>query len=418
METEGSIKKRNKFYGKHPASKSIPGYSPFSVVAYDVLMKIFGYLSLSELLHGNTHPYYTCWRWFRILKNINQLILLWPIEKGSFEGFHRTSSFLKLTKFPPSQKTVTSLNWTYTQTEKTWTGKKNVTVEDRLFSLFVESYSPKIWQNMPLPTWEQTKKCGRCFEGTKANPVCGLEAALVRGNKAFSHVLNLMKENEPEKYRQLKFDGHILDRLAWGYDSYRSISVKFVDWFIHQPFCTVTPYGLGRLVEAKFPLEKIREYAELPIQTNWNEYDHKDQKLESLEEGRKLAYYEIYRAYQWRLYITEQNYGSINHDPVPLPYNSETVRGFCYFYRKCPLNKVRDVLQISQNGLISRPYSRAVWEFLNFIETILQHCSDVHPIEELHSWDWHITERPFRKFNRAEEDRKARLYWEKHFEDG
>ncbi len=412
METVGTIKKREKFYRNHPANKPISGYSPFSTIAYDSLMKIFSYLNLTDLIHGDNRLCYTCWRWFRILKNINQLVLLWPIENGTFDGYFRTSKILKLTKFPPTLKTVSSLNWTFTNSHREWNGKTTTVHENRLFELFSESYSVGIWKNMPLPEWEQIWKYRRYAEA-KINPVSTMELVLSRGNKAFSYVLNMIRENAPEECQKLKFDGKVLDGVAWGYQSGRT-TPKFVDWFVHQPFCTVTPCGLGKLVEANFPLEKLKKYAELSIDMDWNEYEYKNQKLKSLEEGRKLAYYEIYRAYQWRLYITEQNHGSIKTDPFPLPYDSETVRGFCYFYRRCPLEKIKDAFQIAQNSLSYRPYTRAVWEFLNFIETILEHCSDIHPIEELHSWDWHVTKRPFQKFNRIEEDRKARIYWEKH----
>lgn len=407
METEDQVVSWEEYYATHPAITPLPGVSFFETLAYDLLQKIFYYLGTNELTHGYKNQYRTCKRWFRVLGNINELIKIWPITPD-FNGYNRTSQFLRLTKFIPSPETVSKLNWKYTEGH----GSKLV-IHDNLFPLFRECYSPDLWKHLPMPTWKHVKNWENPLEGITALKL-SLSGILSRGHYAFSYILNLIKKNNPSSLRGLKFNGDILQYLSWCYQSagrYEEKTLKFMDWFVQQSFCTITPWGLERLVGAKVPLEHIKKYAELKIEYDWDSYEH---ELKPLKGGKAEIYYEIFRGYHWRLSITEQHEGSIYHNPAPLPRNSDTVQGFLYFYRKCPLEKIRGVLQMFQNALTSREYNVHIRDFLYYIEDLLRSCSDVHPLYELYSWDWHQTKGPFQKQNRQEEDKKARIEWEKN----
>ena len=314
----------------HLAEIPVLGISPFTFLPKDLLLKIFSYLPEYVIQRDHTCLALVCWRWFRILANINEFIKIYPFVKGSYDSPYRVRDFLKATAYIPTEETVKLI-------DLTWLERKS-RGNDLMF-LFLSTYLPKRWKYLPLPSWSDVVEYLR---GQNFGILSLMGDSLDRCGEAFLHLHGLLKANEilAEKYQYLKFPASILLGLGWAYQSKR-ITIEFIDWFIHQSFCQLSPRGLVVLVEKEIPFEYIQRYVELPITIDWNPHSSEEYLFTSEERVKSETYKQVFLAYKSRLTVTEQN----GDDLKPLPLDSDMMKGFCYFSKRVNAKIVKNALR-------------------------------------------------------------------------
>lgn len=135
-----------------------------------------------------------CKRWSNIIKEY-----LSDINKAIYivnPNFSNLIDLLKLTRIPPTPETVQKLDFYYNQ-------------ENRKFQVYIETYRPHIWVNIPLPTIEE-------IEGETSWTFLECINKLEHTEEKFRYVHNLfVQHNNDIIYCAQMFD-HVCDSTPMG----------------------------------------------------------------------------------------------------------------------------------------------------------------------------------------------------------
>lgn len=392
----------------------------FSFLRYEILLD-YGRIGL------------VCKRWFRIVCNINQMILIWPPTRD-FEGFHLTSLFLERTRFIPNAETAPHLVFEYlcqkSENPYAYYSSKTITVvEDRLVETFVKHFTVSRWQNLPRPIWQQIKKYlddinvpyerddyGYSYRRRDPKEIRGeqwsdlLRSSLWAGDHAFTYLWNMMETYEKDVSFYIHFRGDILDRIARGFRN-NHITIEFIDWFTARFTRSVTPFGLYTLVEAGVPFENIQKYAELPIKYDWNGWDCTDDTIYDYVPTR--VYATLWNAYSYQVFIRAHD-SSLAVDPqkfVTFPDDHDLMKGLTYFYRRAPAKVAKDAFCVAQNGTrwwtrqdlqdSNCSITRKTLEYLAWVDQFLTQNADVHPLHTIEVYNWYRTTKPYIKISHS-----------------
>lgn len=393
-----------------------------------ILRRLFSFLQYEILLdYGRIGR--VCKRWFRIVCNINQLVLIWPPTRD-FEGFYLTSQFLSRTRFIPTEETANLLVFDYlcqkSESPYAYYSSKTITiVEDRLVEMFTEHFTVPRWQNLPRPTWHQVKQnldkiyipYERDYYGySRPDPKKTrgeqwsvlLRSSLRAGDHAFTYLWNMMETYEKDASFYIHFSGDILECMSHRFRDHH-ITTQFIDWFVTRFTRSVTPHGLYTLVEAGVPFENIQKYAELPIKYDWNGWDCTDDTI--YDDVPTRVYSTLWNAYSYQVFIRAHD-SPLAVDPqkfVTFPENHDLMKGLTYFYRRAPAKAAKDAFCVAQNGTrwwirqdlqdSNCSITRKTLEYLAWVDQFLTQNADVHPLHTIEVYNWYRTTKPYIKID-------------------
>jgi len=281
-------------------------------------------------------------RWYYIFGNINYQVKFWPFKDASvnFDTYYLTSQMLKTAKNVPNTYTVSQFVYIYErrvddgyfdETPK-W---KTINNYD---TLFAESYDPRIWKNMRLPTLEEIT------DRLESKIHEYVQDAIARSEQAAKYVLDMLMYHKTELYKNLKLRPFVYDcfisGLRDGRSKYCNLSPKFVDWCIKQDWCPKHPSCLASLATS-MPLNYLKNYVEIYCEHEWNHHKSKQfNKKLTKEKCRQKILLQMYKELESCFIIGRRQ----------IIDDKELIEKFSYFFNQVPIEETESCFLYALNG--------------------------------------------------------------------
>ena len=436
-----SQKHQNSKKNKKLQKKEQTSICHFDYIVTPILLMIFNYtirnwpnkyVGQSDFTHS---LYKVCKRWFVILTDINIVINFCPIK--TYQGRFTSDSYLQslylmeFTLKAPTKETISKLCWLY---ERRQTGynygfssneeNDKEIIEDRYTDLYLSSYSPQIWKNMPRLTAEH-------LVGIDLHKF--LEHAVSLGETQFKYCLKLIQE-DPKLYKKFyqkqlcntiytkfhisKKDSYSYGSAHTGYKFEPRHSIKFIFWCLEQDWMPKSPYGYAVLArQPEFSLEHmIRLFDDFTngANCNWDEHRYRLTDIpydERTDHVIKSIYHELHFAI-W--YGERTNFGTETQKEE----FEKLLEKFQYIYRLADPEIVKECFLTILNGVkaiygnimvdesgypisedvgnkpvkpeVYRQMRKDVMDYLCRMEKFFINNKKYHPLHKLEIWDWYM----------------------------
>lgn len=327
------------------------------------------------------------------------MVHYWKITPD-FNGYSITSQLLMVNRVVPSRETAKRLVFQTDGYDRNYKPHRT----DYLVNEFIRHYQPG-WRNLPMPTWAQVQEYAArqdVYIEYDYSRYCYENHGDKRKRAQFTHVLRMACSNQ-HAFRYLhkmclvskqdidKFDGRDLEFVAY----HQPFDVTYVDWFVKQPFSRMTPYGLRCLIDRGLPLEYVKRYVEMHVDTDWNGWECTNDLISN---GKEEMYRAAYAAYEWFCFI-EPRQRRIGVKP-------EWIEGLLYFYPKTKTQYVHNMICVAQNGMIDfndqwlgTADERAAT--FAWLDSIIETHKHIHPVEQMRAYCWYKTDKPYIMENRS-----------------